>query len=273
MAEKEETAAAEPKEENKVVGTEPEFVFVLRDIYGEMVTSWGTVFGAECYKQSFHISKGDIFKGAKQADAIVSPANSFGFMDGGIDMAYSLYFGWQMQTRLQEVLRAKHNGECLVGKCVVIPAYPPAQKLADLQLDKGNNEGEPIKYLISAPTMRVPKDVSNTCNAYLAFRGVILAARKFNRKLQEEGDKLGLGPIKRILCPGLGTAVGRMPPYRCAFQMKEAFDAFVFGISPDVLQPKTLVEVTFHHENMVAAKPPADKAPSEEPEKIKKTEK
>ena len=26
----------------------------------------------------------------------VSPANSFGFMDGGIDMAYSLHFGWQM---------------------------------------------------------------------------------------------------------------------------------------------------------------------------------
>lgn len=26
----------------------------------------------------------------------VSPANSFGFMDGGIDLAYSLHFGWQM---------------------------------------------------------------------------------------------------------------------------------------------------------------------------------
>lgn len=26
----------------------------------------------------------------------VSPANSFGFMDGGIDMVYSRHFGWQM---------------------------------------------------------------------------------------------------------------------------------------------------------------------------------
>lgn len=61
------------------------------------------------------ISSGDIFKDAPAADAIVraamhtngtqstayaspqvSPANSFGFMDGGIDMAYSLHFGWQM---------------------------------------------------------------------------------------------------------------------------------------------------------------------------------
>jgi len=29
-------------------------------------------------------------------DFQVSPANSFGFMDGGIDMAYSSRFGWQM---------------------------------------------------------------------------------------------------------------------------------------------------------------------------------
>ncbi len=28
------------------------------------------------------------------AVAIVSPANSFGFMDGGIDLAYSERFGW-----------------------------------------------------------------------------------------------------------------------------------------------------------------------------------
>ena len=37
------------------------------------------------------------------------------------------------------------------------------------------NEGQPIKYLISAPTMRVPMDVCNTANAYLAFRAIILA--------------------------------------------------------------------------------------------------
>ena len=38
--------------------------------------------GIICWQISF----GDIFKGAPAADAIVSPANSFGFMDGGIDM-------------------------------------------------------------------------------------------------------------------------------------------------------------------------------------------
>lgn len=63
------------------------------------------------------VSCGDIFEDAPATDAIVSlafidayqllrtipyfhvkvsPANSFGFMDGGIDMAYSLHFGWQL---------------------------------------------------------------------------------------------------------------------------------------------------------------------------------
>ena len=34
------------------------------------------------------------------ADAIVSPANSFGYMDGGIDLVYLHRFGWELQTAL-----------------------------------------------------------------------------------------------------------------------------------------------------------------------------
>lgn len=63
---------------------------------------------------SLQTSCGDIFQGAPAVDAIVrpqdvvqktltfspclqvSPANSFGFMDGGIDMVYSLHFGWDL---------------------------------------------------------------------------------------------------------------------------------------------------------------------------------
>lgn len=39
------------------------------------------------------------------------------------------------------------------------------------------NQGTAIKFLISAPTMRIPENVSNTVNAYLAFRAVILASK------------------------------------------------------------------------------------------------
>jgi hypothetical protein len=41
-----------------------------------------------------------------KCDAVVSPANSFGFMDGGIDMAYSRYFGWHVQDCVQDAIKA-----------------------------------------------------------------------------------------------------------------------------------------------------------------------
>src|SRR5262245_39700765 len=39
-----------------------------------------------------------------EVDAVVSPANSFGFMDGGIDHLYSDRFGWHVQEGLQELI-------------------------------------------------------------------------------------------------------------------------------------------------------------------------
>ncbi|HEY1065468.1 MAG TPA: macro domain-containing protein [Pirellulales bacterium] len=53
-------------------------------------------------------------------DAVVSPANSFGFMDGGIDARYSERFGWQVQARLQELIRSRHHGELLVGAAEIV---------------------------------------------------------------------------------------------------------------------------------------------------------
>jgi hypothetical protein len=56
-------------------------IFQLRDIDKEVVQSWKRHFkGVE----NVNISSGDIFE--LKADAIVSPANSFGYMDGGIDL-------------------------------------------------------------------------------------------------------------------------------------------------------------------------------------------
>jgi len=34
-------------------------------------------------------------------DAMVSPANNFGFMDGGLNFALSKRFGWDLQEKLQ----------------------------------------------------------------------------------------------------------------------------------------------------------------------------
>lgn len=79
-----------------------------------------------------------------------------------------------MQHRLQALLREDYNGELLVGQAVIIKTLSPNDSSKKFE-DPKFNEGKLIKYLISAPTMRVPMDVIHTVNAYLAFRAVIIA--------------------------------------------------------------------------------------------------
>ena len=60
---------------------------------------------------------------------------------------------------------------CVQGSAVIIPTYD--KDVSTVQVEPTDNGGVPIPYLISAPTMRVPEDVSDTVNAYLAFRAVL----------------------------------------------------------------------------------------------------
>ena len=64
------------------------------------------------------------------------------------------------------------------GSAVIIPAHNKDFK--DVKQKENMNEGKPIKYLISAPTMRVPYDVSDTVNSYLAFRAILRAGMDLN---------------------------------------------------------------------------------------------
>jgi O-acetyl-ADP-ribose deacetylase (regulator of RNase III) len=176
-------------------------VYQLRDIEIEIVNAWKMHFEGI---DSVRVSVGDIFE--LDADAIVSPANSFGYMDGGIDLAYRHRFGWDLQTRLQRHLKEQHDGELPVGQATIIETF-------DAQ----------IPYLISAPTMRVPMNVSKTLNAYLAFRAAIRAVKQHNA----ENAK----PIRTVLCPGLCTAIGRMSFDLAAKQMAAAYNVCVLGQS------------------------------------------
>ncbi|XP_064404588.1 uncharacterized protein LOC135349874 [Halichondria panicea] len=217
------------------------FKIFLRDISQPMVDAWRDTqaFGCESFTDSIQISQGDIFQGAPAADAIVSPANSYGFMDGGIDMVYSRHFGWQMQERLQKLLREEHDGELPVGQAVIIPAYSSLQGEGS-NLSPSVNQGTPISYLIAAPTMRIPTNVSKTVNSYLAFRAILREVREHNRC---HPDKL----ISSVLCPGLGTAVGRMPFMRCAHQMRTAYNAVIHRNVPAINCPRDLSEPCSAH--------------------------
>ena len=166
----------------------------LRDKNPSLVAQWEAAFSGY---PDVSVSCGDIF--GVQADAIISPANSFGRMDGGIDYAYSKYFGWHLQDALQLKIKEGWSGELPVGSAVIVPT--------------GH---ERIRYLVSCPTMRVPQDVSRTNNAYRAFLAGLSEIGNFNA-VNENG-------IGSVLCPGLGTLTGGISAVECARQMRGAYD-------------------------------------------------
>lgn len=158
-----------------------------------MINQWQSHF-ADCDDVVIHC--GDFF--SLPTDCVVSPANSFGFMDGGLDLAISMNLGWQVQDRLQKQIKEKYNGELLVGQAELV--------------ETGNDE---IPFCISAPTMRVPMLLVNSPNVYLATRAVFLLLKNEPR-------------IQTITMSGLGTGVGRVMYNICARQMRQAYDD-VFG--------------------------------------------
>jgi len=197
-----------------------EIKIFLRTTNKDVVKAWSKDFNEI---KNVYVSHGNIFD--IQADAIISPANSFGFMDGGIDLLYSHFFGWDLQKRLQEDICKKYFGELPVGMATIVKT--------------GNKN---IKYLISCPTMRIPEIVSNTINAYLAFRAGLIEVVKFNAKNKKN-------KITSILCPGLGTGTGGIPPENCARQMKYAYDQIICNKN---CFPDDLSEAIKEHDTLLA---------------------
>lgn len=106
--------------------------FILTAIDEPLARAWTKT----CDDLDFvQVHRGPIFD--VNCDAVVSPANSFGFMDDGIDLLYCKYFGKQIELRLQELIAQHHHGELLVGTPEIVE-----------EGDRG------IPFIVAAPTMR-----------------------------------------------------------------------------------------------------------------------
>ena len=174
-----------------------------------------------------------VFRGAildVTCDAVVSPANSFGFMDGGIDMLYSQHFGWDVQARLQQRIREAHHGELLVGAAEIVETGHPR-----------------IPFLIAAPTMRVPMILRDTVNPYLAARAVLLLVKR-HRFLAGlfQGEQVA-SVVETVAFPGLGTGVGRVEPQTCARQMRAALEEILLEKHAF---PRTWADVSSAHQKL-----------------------
>ena len=178
--------------------TEIKIQLVYRD--DQLGDSWRSQFARS---PNVQIVNADITSIA--CDAVVSPANSFGFMDGGLDNALSERFGWDLQTRVQHEIQARPERELLVGQSIVVSTHD-----------------SDIPWLIVAPTMRVPMsfNIASSINAYLAMKAILIAATTHTE-------------IDCVAVPGLCTGVGRMDPETSATQMFAAYNETVGGSPPN----------------------------------------
>jgi O-acetyl-ADP-ribose deacetylase (regulator of RNase III) len=145
-------------------------------------------------------------------DALVSPANSFGFMDGGIDQAIDRFFGGAAQRAVLDRIADRFYGELPVGSATII-AMPSVR----------------FPFLVVAPTMRVPGDSRSTINAYLAMRAALIAILDHN-----QGGSARIGSIG---VPGLCTGVGSMLADESATQMRAAYDMIFAGGWQAIVHP------------------------------------
>jgi O-acetyl-ADP-ribose deacetylase (regulator of RNase III) len=168
-------------------------------------------------------------------DAIVSPANSFGFMDGGIDALYLDHFGREVMGDLRRAIVRERHGELLVGDALII--------------ETGSAE---LPWMIAAPTMRVPMRLGETVNPYLAARAVFL--------LVEHG-RMPTGPyvgepirehVRRVAMPGLGTGVGQVSGAVCAHQVRQAIDDVLLA---GYRMPRSWAEASERHQLLYTDRP------------------
>jgi O-acetyl-ADP-ribose deacetylase (regulator of RNase III) len=158
------------------------------DTAGDVVRELRRVFSST---QTVVCEEGDILSKARHT--LVSPANSYGFMDGGIDAVYSAFFGPGLQATVQEAINRRPEGYLPVG--------------ASLAVRTGH---ERIPFLIVAPTMHTPEEVSSE-NCYRAMRAIL-------RLVQAEPQL-----ASEVFCPGLATGIGRVPPDEAADQIFRAY--------------------------------------------------
>jgi O-acetyl-ADP-ribose deacetylase (regulator of RNase III) len=173
---------------------------ILSAIQEPLLNAWKEYF--EGYSD-VSIVEGDITQ--LTCDAVVSPANSFGFMDGGLDLALSNRYGWHIQDELQKIIKELPEGELLVGRAIVL-----------------ETNDEHVPYLISAPTMRIPTNfqIPTSINAYLAMKAALIVAKEHEQ-------------ISSVAIPGLCTGTGGMKAETAANQMFTAYKEIILGEQMD----------------------------------------
>lgn len=124
-------------------------------------------------------------------DAVVSPANAYGLMDGGYDEALTKYFGNELQLMVQKKIVQELYGEQPVGTSI------------SLKIPHRNIR------LIHTPTMRTPSEIKDPTIIYQCMRTTLMEAINNN--------------CKSVVIPAFGGSTGRVEPDIIAKMMYRAY--------------------------------------------------
>lgn len=177
--------------------------FHLCDLNENLIVDWKFYFEDLPKFKFYNCDIWSVSLPCNSKNAIISSANSFGDLQGGIDLIYYSKFGYKLEEDLQRKICKNKFGELTVGDALIIPI----------------EKNDTYNYFISAPTMRVPMNIQNTANVYLAFRAALIELIKFNSKNEIQ--------IDHVVCPGLGTGIGKIEPEICAKQMWYAYNSII----------------------------------------------
>ncbi|KAI8963222.1 macro domain-like protein [Daldinia sp. FL1419] len=158
-------------------------------------------------------------------DLVVSPANSYGILDGGFDDAISRAFSpkteYDALTRVaQKELYRLHSGYLPPGSCCIVGI--PESFRGTLRYHDGNGWG--CRYLALCPTMRVPSPCDwDRDVVYECIWSLLNAIEQHNKNGNGDGSKR----IESILMTPLGTGTGGISDDKWAKQAVLAIKHYI----------------------------------------------
>ena len=126
-----------------------------------VVSSTGESNGVRDSLDNIEIKQADVRDLLDELDMVVSPANSYGFMDGGVDEVYMQIF-YQIEDKVKNKIKQEYNGKLCIGECMMTDTLHPH-----------------CHTLLSAPTMVFPSKIKSIVVIRDAFRAVLDCVHKY----------------------------------------------------------------------------------------------
>ncbi|KAI9683243.1 MAG: hypothetical protein M1822_006108 [Bathelium mastoideum] len=162
---------------------------------------------------------------------VVSPANSYGLLDGGFDDAISRAFSpsdnyYALTRHVQTELYKQHRGFAPPGTCTLVPI---PKEYAE-RSRTGDRWG--CRWLALCPTMRVPYNADwDREVVYECVWSLLCAIDRHNRDAKAGGDAgPGESVIGSILMTPLATGVGRVSARKWANQAVLAIKHYIYAV-------------------------------------------